>query len=89
MRARAWFGRRRLAEAKRRAGLDDASRRLLLGFVVPAWIDAGLADWACHPRAGIEHTAGRRESVIHAVMMTEAGVPAVLGLLCEVNASCS
>jgi hypothetical protein len=81
-----WVGRRGLAEAKRRAGLDEASRRLLLGFVVPTWIGAGLADWACHRATDIEHTAGRRESVIHAAMMTQAGIPALLGLLFEVNA---
>jgi hypothetical protein len=59
---------------------------LLLAFVVPAWIGAGLADWACHRATNIEHTAGRQESVIHAAMMTEAGIPALLGLVSEVNA---
>jgi hypothetical protein len=76
---------RGVSEAKRRAGVDEATRRLLLGFVVPTWIGAGLADWACHRATDIEHTAGRRESVIHAAMMTQAGIPALLGLLCEVN----
>jgi hypothetical protein len=80
-------GRRRVfSEVRRRAGVDDATRRLLLGFVVPTWIGAGLADWACHRRSDIEHTAGTRESAIHAAMMTEAGIPALLGLLFEVNA---
>lgn len=79
-------GRRSISEARRRAGIDEATRRLLLGFVVPTWIGAGLADWACHRATDIEHTAGRRESVIHAAMMTQAGIPALLGLLFEVNA---
>jgi hypothetical protein len=79
-------GRRGVSEAKRRAGVDEATRRLLLGFVVPTWLGAGLADWACHRATDIEHTAGRRESVIHAAMMTQAGIPALLGLLVEVNA---
>jgi hypothetical protein len=47
---------------------------------------AGLADWWCHRRTDIEHTAGATESVIHAAMMTEAGLPTLLGLFCEVNA---
>lgn len=79
-------GPRAISEARRRAGIDDATRRLLLGFVVPTWIGAGLADWACHRATDIEHTAGRQESAIHAAMMTEAGIPALLGLLFEVNA---
>ena len=68
------------------ARVDEATRRLLMWFVVPIWIGAGLADWLCHRRSDIEHTAGTRESVIHALMMSEAGVPATLGLLYEVNA---
>ena len=71
---------------KRSTDLEDASRRALLSFVVPLWIGAGLADWWCHRRSDIEHTAGTREAAIHAAMMTEAGVPSLLGLLFEVNA---
>jgi hypothetical protein len=36
---------------------------------------------ACH----IQDTAGPRESFIHLLMMAEVGVPAWLGLLCEIN----
>jgi hypothetical protein len=81
-----FLGPRGVSEAKRRAGIDDATRRLLLGFVVPTWIGAGVADWACHRATDIEHTAGRRESLIHAAMMTQAGIPALLGLFFEINA---
>src|SRR3954452_3807223 len=73
-------------EFRRRLGIDEAGRRLLLWFVVPAWIGAGLADWWCHRRSDIEHTAGIDESLLHALQMSEGGVPALLGLLCEVNA---
>jgi hypothetical protein len=41
---------------------------------------------ACHRASDIERTAGKQESAIHAAMMTQAGIPAVLGLLFEVNA---
>jgi hypothetical protein len=74
-----------LGDQRRRAGLDDASRRALQWFVLPVWAGAGLADWWCHRRADIEHTAGTRESAIHALMMAESGVPTLLGLFCEIN----
>jgi hypothetical protein len=52
----------------------------LLYFVMPLWILAGFADWLCHRIARIEYSAGPTESVIHLLMMAEAGV-AVLGAL--------
>ena len=73
-------------ELRRRAGLEEATRRLLQYAVVPLWIGAGLADWICHRRTRIEETSGVEESAIHLLMMSEAGVPAVLGLFLEVNA---
>jgi hypothetical protein len=74
------------SERRRRQGVDDATRRALQWFVMPIWIAAGLADWWCHRRTDIEHSAGLTESAIHAAMMTEGGVPTLLGLFCEVNA---
>jgi hypothetical protein len=73
-------------ERRRSAGVDEATRRALLGFVVPLWIGAGFSDWLCHRRSDIEHTAGKREAIIHLLMMGQAGVPSLLGLLCEVDA---
>ena len=60
--------------------MEDATRRALQGFVTPIWIGAGIADWWCHRQTDIEHTAGATESAIHAAMMTEGGLPALLGL---------
>jgi hypothetical protein len=74
------------SERRRREGIDDATRRALQGFVLPIWVGAGLADWWCHRRTDIEHTAGATESAIHAAMMVEGGLPTMLGLFCEVNA---
>jgi hypothetical protein len=74
------------SERRRRKGVEDATRRALQWFVLPVWASAGLADWACHRRTDIEHTAGPTESAIHALMMAEGGVPTVLGLFCEINA---
>jgi hypothetical protein len=73
------------SERRRKRGIDDATRRALQWFVMPVWIGAGLADWWCHRRSDIEHTAGVPESAIHVVMLIEGGVPATLGLFCEVN----
>jgi hypothetical protein len=66
--------------------VDEATRRALQWFVVPLWLGAGVADWWCHRRTDIEHTAGTKESAIHAAMMIEGGLPTMLGLFCEVNA---
>ena len=73
-------------ELRRISGVEQATRRLLLGFIAPLWIASGLADWLCHRRSDIEHTAGTRESAIHLLMLTEAGVPTMLGLFFEINA---
>jgi hypothetical protein len=74
------------AERRRRAGVEDATRRALQYFVLPVWVTAGLADWWCHRRTDIEHTAGPTESMIHSLMMAEGGLPILLGLFFEVNA---
>ena len=55
-----------LRTAARTAGIEAATRRFLLLFVLPLWLIAGLADWDRHRRTRIEHTAGTRESIIHA-----------------------
>src|SRR4051794_4292064 len=78
--------RRALAEARRRLGVEEASRRFLLYFVMPLWMGAGLADWWRHRKTSIETTAGTHESLVHALQMSEGGAPALLGLLLEVNA---
>ncbi|POM26695.1 hypothetical protein BTM25_10990 [Actinomadura rubteroloni] len=74
------------AYARRTLGVDTATRRWLIGGVMPLWLGAGLVDWWCHRRTHIEDNSGAHESAIHALMMAEAGVPVVLGLFCEVNA---
>ncbi len=74
-------------DARRILGIERAGQRLLLGGVMPLWLGAGLADWYIHRRTRIQDTAGARESVIHALMFAETGIPVLLGLFCEVNAS--
>jgi hypothetical protein len=78
---------RGLGDARRVAGIDRSVRRLLLGAVMPLWLGAGTADWLLHRRTRIEDTAGPRESALHALMFAQTGVPVLLGLFCEVNAT--
>jgi hypothetical protein len=66
-------------------GTDKAIQRYLLYGLLPAWFVPGILDWALHRRTRIEDTAGTRESVIHALMMGEVGVPAAAALVLEVN----
>ncbi|NGO06209.1 diguanylate cyclase [Streptomyces sp. HC44] len=65
--------------------VEDANRRFLLYGVLPLWVVPAVADWWMHRRTRIEHTAGTKESVVHALMMTESGIPVAMGLLARVN----
>jgi hypothetical protein len=69
--------------------LDAHARRLGRGlvqyFVIPVWTAAGVADWWCHRRSDIAHTTGVKESLMHLLMLGEAGFPLMAGLLLEVN----
>jgi hypothetical protein len=53
------------ADLRRAAGIETATRRLLLASVMPLWLGAGLADRYLHRRTRIEQTAGPRESARH------------------------
>jgi hypothetical protein len=67
------FAALRPGERRRRAGVEEASRRLLLWGVLQLWAGSGLAEWVCHRCSDIEHTAGTEEALIHLLMMGEAG----------------
>src|SRR4051812_19244321 len=58
---------------------------ILMYFVLPLWLAAGLADWVCHRVARIEVTAGPRESVFHLLLLAEMSVPVLLALFFEIN----
>lgn len=58
----------------------------LLYFVLPLWVVAGFADYLCHRKADIEHTAGPKESVIHLMGFAVVGIPVLAGLFFEINA---
>jgi hypothetical protein len=66
---------------------QDAARLLLMYGVVPAWIVAGLVDWWCHRRTGIERTSGLPENLFHWLLFGQAGIALVAVGLLEVNAA--
>ena len=75
-------GARTTAQSKE---IAKTTERYLLYFIVPLWTIAGTLDYIWHRRTKIETTSGTVESAIHALMMTEAGLPMLFGLLLEVN----
>jgi hypothetical protein len=68
--------------------MDVASllQSFLLYVVIPAWLCAGLADWACHRATAIEVTGGTKESLLHVAQLSEVGLPLLLALFFEINA---
>jgi hypothetical protein len=72
-------------EQSRRAA-DDATRRYLMYIIMPVWSVAGFLDWLWHRQTKIETTSGVKESILHLVMMAEAGAPILTGLFLEMNA---
>jgi hypothetical protein len=59
---------------------------VMLWFLFPLWLLAGIADYLCHRRTSLERTSGLGESRLHILQAIEVGVPLVAGLLLEINA---
>jgi len=60
----------------------------LLAFVVlPLWIAAGLADWACHRRTRIETNGGTVESNFHVALFALGGSGIVAATLLEITSA--
>jgi hypothetical protein len=76
---------RRAAEQSRQAA-DQTTRRYLMYMIMPVWTAAGFLDWLWHRQTKIETTSGTKESIMHLVMMAEAGAPILTGLFLEMNA---
>ena len=66
--------------------MREAAELIVMTGLVPLWIAAGLADWACHRRTRIERTSGLRENLFHWVLLAEAGVALVAVALLEITA---
>ncbi|MFI8983844.1 diguanylate cyclase [Streptomyces antimycoticus] len=82
---RRWRRPRDLEVPRNAVDVEDANRRFLMYGVMPLWFVPAVADWIMHRRTRIEETSGTKESAIHALMMTEAGIPVAMGLLARVN----
>jgi hypothetical protein len=74
----------RRAEDARRIAAKSAERYLMY-LIVPGWALAGALDWVWHKQTKIETTSGPKESMMHLLMMAEAGIPVLAGLFLEVN----
>jgi hypothetical protein len=66
--------------------MDDPVRLLLLYFILPVWLLAGIADYLCHRATDIAHTSGWKESIFHLAMFGEVAIPLLMCLFLEINA---
>lgn len=70
------------------AAVPDALLWTLLGAVVfPAWLLAGVLDYAIHRRQRIETTAGPYESALHLLQAMQVGVPVLVVLFLDITAT--
>lgn len=66
--------------------MTEPAGQILLYFLMPLWLAAGIADWFCHRASHIETTTGVKESLIHLLMFAEVGIALLAGLFLEINA---
>lgn len=66
--------------------MAEVLRNALMYAALPLWSLAGLADWWCHRRSGIERTSGVRESIFHWVMFAQVALGSLAALLLDINA---
>src|SRR4051812_13986461 len=65
---------------------QSAAASLLIFFVLPLWIAAGLADYFCHRATSIETTSGVSESILHLAQFGLVGIPVTAALFLDINA---
>jgi hypothetical protein len=63
----------------------DLLFNLILYVCMPAWLIFGFIDYYCHRKSKIEETTGWKESVLHAIMGLQVGIPVFLGLFFIIN----
>ena len=84
--SKAGYHRTETKRNKSRQAADEATRRYLMYIIMPVWSLTGFLDWLWHRQTKIETTSGAKESVLHLLMMAEAGAPILTGLFLEMNA---
>jgi hypothetical protein len=67
--------------------MQEPARFILLYLVIPAWLAAGLADWACHRRTDLAHTSGIKESLLHLLMVVEVGLGVLAAAFLEITSA--
>ncbi|MBV8538162.1 MAG: diguanylate cyclase, partial [Alphaproteobacteria bacterium] len=65
--------------------IEQFTRAYLLYVVMPLWLLAGILDWYCHRASRIELTSGTKESVMHVLLLAEAGTAVLIGLFLEID----
>jgi hypothetical protein len=75
-----------MARDDSRTDTDDATRCYLHQVLRPFWFVPGVLDWWLHKKIRIEQTSGTRESLIHAAMVGEIGLPSAAALVLGPNA---
>jgi hypothetical protein len=53
--------------------------------IAPLWLAAGCADWYWHRATRIQYTSGFPESLLHAVMLAEIGLPFLAVVFFDTN----
>lgn len=81
------LGMKGLVRRNAQSALFPRAVRIGLYVGLPAWLGPGLIDWWCHRRTDIERpeNGGVAESLLHAGMLAEGGVPLLLGTFFEMN----
>ena len=67
--------------------MQEPASFILMFLVLPLWIAAGFADWACHRRTAIALTSGLKENLLHWLMFFELGAAVLAVALLEINAA--
>jgi hypothetical protein len=68
------------------APMQDIARLVVVWAILPLWIAAGVADWACHRRTAIERTSGSAENAFHWALFGQMGLAVVAVALLEITA---
>src|ERR1700704_4331920 len=63
-----------------------AAQAVLMYFVLPLWLAAGLGEDLCHRAASIETTSGWKESLLHLLQLGEMAIPTLTAIFLEINA---
>jgi hypothetical protein len=64
----------------------EVTRLYLLYVILPLWVLVAFADYWCHRASAIENTSGLKETMLHFLLLAEAGSAVLAGLVFEINA---